>query len=249
MLDKTKLRGADFITSIGLMLFGVWILFQTFKMPMKDTYGGVINVWYVSPALFPLFIGTGIILLAINILIHAIKNGGFQAFKESLQSKKGIHLTEKGYRFLAILVPLLSLVYMNLPRIDFFLSILLFLLFFITVFYFDDFLLLKKLLGFYSIEMGILLLLFLTGMDTILTKAFRYSLDILALGLITALYIFLRIQIRGQNEYTRKLRNAFMISLLTPLILVPTFRFFLRVPLPKEGGIVDLLFILYYAFR
>lgn len=249
MLDKSKLRGADFITSIGLIAFGIWVLFQTFQMPMKDTYGGVINVWYVSPALFPLFIGAGIILLSLNILIHALKTGGLQVFKEFLQSKKGFHLTEKGYRFLAILVPLLSLVYMNLPRIDFFLSILLFLLFFITVFYFDEFNLLKKLLAFYSIEMGVLLLLFLTGIDTILTQAFRYSIDILALVLIVALYLFLKLCIKGQEEYKQKLRHALFISILTPLLLVPSFRFFLRVPLPKEGGIVDILFILYYTIR
>jgi len=149
-MDKSKLRGADFITSLLLIAFGVWILVQAFQMPMKDTYGGVVNVWYVSPALFPLFIGIGIILLAINILVHALKTSGYQVFKEFLLSEKKVHITEKGYRFLAILVPLLSLVYMNLPRIDFFLSILMFLLFFIPVFYFDDFPLLKKLLAFYS---------------------------------------------------------------------------------------------------
>ena len=134
---------------------------------------------------------------------------------------------------------------MNLPRIDFFLSILLFLLFFIPIFYFNDFPLLKKLLAFYSIEMGMLLLLFLTGIDQVLTGSFRYSMDILSLGLILALYLFIRITIRGQEDYRRKLRHALLISVLTPLILVPVFRFFLRVPLPKEGGIVDILFILY----
>jgi len=249
MMDKSKLRGADFITSLLLIAFGVWILVQAFQMPMKDTYGGVVNVWYVSPALFPLFIGIGIILLAINILVHAIKTGGYQVFREFLLSTKRVHITEKGYRFLAILVPLLSLVYMNLPRIDFFLSILLFLLFFITVFYFDDFTLLKKLLAFYSIEMGVLFLLFLTGIDQTLTRSFRYTIDILTLGLIMALYLFIRTCIRGKIDYHRKLRNALLISILTPLFLVPVFRFFLRVPLPKEGGIVDILFILYYAIR
>ena len=249
MMDKSKLRGADFITSLLLIAFGVWILIQAFKMPMKDTYGGVVNVWYVSPALFPLFIGIGIVLLAINILIHAVKTGGYQVFKEFLRSTKRVHVTEKGYRFLAILVPLLSLVYMNLPRIDFFLSILLFLLFFIPVFYFDDFPLLKKLLAFYSIDLGVLILLFLTGVDQILTRSFYYTLDILSLGLIVTLYVFIRLSIRGQEDYRRKLRHALIISILTPLFLVPVFRFFLRVPLPKEGGIVDLLFILYYAIR
>ncbi|MFQ3621821.1 MAG: hypothetical protein SNJ78_12860, partial [Spirochaetales bacterium] len=132
MMDKTKLRGADVVTSFLLFAFGLWVLFQAFQMPMKDTYGGVINVWYVSPALFPIFIGVGILLLSVNILVHAIKEGGIRVAKEYLKTKKTARLSDKGFRFLAILIPLISLVYMNLPRIDFFLSILFFLLFFIS---------------------------------------------------------------------------------------------------------------------
>ena len=30
-------------------------------MPMKDSFGGVMNVWYVSPALLPMIIGFAII--------------------------------------------------------------------------------------------------------------------------------------------------------------------------------------------
>ncbi|GAB4374043.1 MAG: hypothetical protein Kow009_09740 [Spirochaetales bacterium] len=245
----TFLSSLDIITSIGLTLFGIWILYQAFQMPMKDTYGGVTNVWYVSPALMPIFIGSGIILLAINIMIHSIRTGGLTVFKEYLQSKKEFRLSEKGYRFLAILVPLISLVYMNLSRIDFFLSILLFLIFFIPVFYFDDFPLLKKLLAFYSIQMGVLLFLFLSGAATFLNQTFRYAIDILAIGLILAFYFYLRSSIKGREEYSRKLRHALIISILTPLLLVPLFRFFLRVPLPKEGGIVDIMFLIYYAIR
>ncbi len=248
-MEKSKLRGADLITSMLLILFGSWILYNAFHMPMKDTYGGVMNVWYVSPALFPLFIGFGIILLSLNILVHALKNGGFQSLKDSIQNYGRLHLSEKGYRFLGILVPLLSLVYMNLPRIDFFLSIVLFLIFIIPVFYFDDLTLLKKLLTFYSAEMGILLLVFLTGIDKILASVFLYSLDIIALVLSAAFYMYLRKQLGNEAEHRRKLRHALLISFLTPLILVPVFRFFLRVPLPKEGGIVDILFLLYYAIR
>lgn len=55
-MKKKELRKADFITSILLLLFSVWVIMETLKMPMKDTFGGVQNVWYVSPALFPLII-------------------------------------------------------------------------------------------------------------------------------------------------------------------------------------------------
>lgn len=249
MMEKTKLRGADFLTGIILVLFGVFVLIMAFQMPMKDSWGGVMNVWFVSPALFPIFIGGGIVLLAVNILINAVRNGGLQSFLEMVKLKKQGGLSEPGLRFLAILLPLFSLVYMNLPRIDFFISILLFLTFFITVFYLDDMKLLKKLLLVYSIQMGILLVIFVFGIGALLEKISPYIIDVIGLVLFLSLIFIIKRAIRGNPDYGRKFQNALIMSFITPLILVPAFRFFLRVPLPKEGGIVDLMYLVYYALR
>lgn len=248
-MEKTKLRGADLITGVVLIVFGVFVLIMAFQMPMKDSWGGVMNVWFVSPALFPLFIGGGIILLAVNILIHALKNGGLQAVREIIKIKKQGGISEPGIRFLAILLPLFSLVYMNLPRIDFFISILLFLTFFITVFYLDDMVILKKLLIVYGIMMGFLLVIFITGISSFLEKISPYVIDVIGLVLFFSLIFIIKRMIRGNDDYNRKFRHAMIMSVITPLILVPTFRFFLRVPLPKEGGIVDLMYLVYYAVK
>ena len=56
MKDKAGLRKADFWTSILLFALGVAMIGGATTFPMKDSYGGVQNVWYVSPALFPLLV-------------------------------------------------------------------------------------------------------------------------------------------------------------------------------------------------
>jgi hypothetical protein len=248
MMEKPRLRGADVATGVILILFGAWVLWQAFHMPMKDSFGGVMNVWYVSPALLPMIIGVGIIALAASILVHALKEGGAAALRQMVRDF-GARGGEGGIRFLAILVPLLSLVFMNLRRIDFFLCVILFLYFMIAVFYIDDARVLRRSLVFYTAEMVLLLVLFLLRLDRRLNASFAYATDVLALLLFLATVLFIRLQAGGAAEVRRKLRQAMAMTLVTPLVLVPVFRFLLRVPLPYEGGIVNLMSLGVYALR
>jgi hypothetical protein len=57
MMEKDKLRKADIFSGSLVVLLGLFIISQAFGMPMKDSWGGVQNVWFVSPALFPLLVG------------------------------------------------------------------------------------------------------------------------------------------------------------------------------------------------
>lgn len=248
MMEKSKLRGADVVTGLIMILFGIWELSETFRMPMKDSFGGVMNVWYVSPALFPMIIGFAMILLAGVIIRQGIKEGGLAYLKSYFAQRRG-GISESTIRFAAILLPLLSLVFMNLTRIDFFLSLTLFLAFIIPVFYFDDMRLLKRIMAFYAVEMALLLILFVTGLDKALNGAFRYAVDVLALVMLVALILFVRASIKGDAVKGKMLSQSLLMSFVPPLVLVPTFRFFLRVPLPKEGGIMDLMYLVYYMFR
>ncbi|MCB2170659.1 MAG: hypothetical protein KQI78_23605, partial [Deltaproteobacteria bacterium] len=73
MMDKEKLRKADIFSGSIIMLFGLWVISQALQMPMKDSYGGVQNVWYVSPALLPLFVGSMIALFGALLIRIALK--------------------------------------------------------------------------------------------------------------------------------------------------------------------------------
>lgn len=247
-MKKKELRRADFITSVLLLVFSVWIIMETLKMPMKDTFGGVQNVWYVSPALFPLIISIFIMVLGTVLLIHSIKTGGAKYFLDNFSVRyKG--LSEKNIRFIGILLALFSFVYLNIPRIDFFISVTLFLTYFISVFYFDDKDLLKKLTLFYFTGSIIFIILFVFGISKIINSYYEYFIDILALFFYLSYVIYNWINIKSSNIFKKRFIVSLIVSLVVPLILCPAFRYFLLIPLPKEGLIIQMMHNIYYLIK
>jgi len=247
-MKKKELRRADFITSVLLLVFSVWIIMETLKMPMKDTFGGVQNVWYVSPALFPLIISIFIMVLGTVLLIHSIKTGGAKYFLDNFSVRyKG--LSEKNIRFIGILLALFSFVYLNIPRIDFFISITLFLTYFISVFYFDDKDLLKKFTLFYFTGSIIFIILFVFGISKIINSYYEYFIDILALFFYLSYVIYNWINIKSSNIFKKRFIVSLIVSLVVPLILCPAFRYFLLIPLPKEGLIIQMMHNIYYLIK
>ena len=76
-MDREQLRRADFKTGILLIAFCLWFLSITFIfMPFKETYGGVENVWYVSPWIFPAVVLTLLLLLSIILTVNAVLHRG-----------------------------------------------------------------------------------------------------------------------------------------------------------------------------
>jgi len=252
MMDKSKLRGADIITGFLFFLLGIWILFESFKMPLKDSYAGVDSAWFVSPALMPLIIGVAIMLLSITIFMHGMKHGGKEALKIIWASRKGKKLlSDDNIRYASVLLPLIAMVYMNLTMVDFFLTLVLYLGFTISVFYIDDPDFMRSTFYFYTIEMAVLFIIAVGKLDVLLESVFKYLLDIIALFLIVALTVWMQIKLKKvkTDDAKLKFRKAMMMTYIAPLVLVPIFRFLLRVPLPKEGGIVDIMALIYYTLR
>lgn len=252
MMDKSKLRGADIITGVLFFILGIYIIAEALTMPLKDSYAGVESVWYVSPALMPLIIGAAMIFLAVYIIVFAFRHGGVAALKMMMAERKGEKfLSDKNIRYAAVLVPLISMVYLNLTRIDFFITIVLFLVYTITVFHVDDAQIMRKLTFLYTAEMVFFLLLVVSGLDKLLTKLFAYSNDILALIYIATIIIAFSRNIRksGVEIYRKRFAQAMWMTWMTPVVLVPAFRFMLRVPLPFEGIIVNAMSFVYYAIK
>ena len=114
MLEKENLRKADVYSGAIICLFGLWIALQALKMPMKDSWGGVQNVWYVSPGIFPLFIGCIIMLLGGLLCRTALKTIGLKAFAETTRWLSSMALLRflnsvQNLRLYAIAVLLFSL--------------------------------------------------------------------------------------------------------------------------------------------
>jgi hypothetical protein len=251
MLDKEKLRKADVFSGAAVFLFGAWIVSQAFGMPMKDSWGGVMNVWYVSPALLPLFIGSILMLLGLMLLRIGLKAVGFAELKKTLQwfsSRRLLwFLTSDGaMRFFAVAVLFLSLVFLNLPRIDFFISAVLFLSAFITMFYFYDDKLLKRLLALYLLGETGFILYFSLGMDTLVTAFIPFGTDVLALCFLIGYCLVAWKWVRHDPGRRKKYRIALTMAILAPFFIGPIFKYFLMVPMPKEGLVVAMLDYVWY---
>lgn len=248
MMESRKIRQADFVTSIVLIAAAIGILSLTAQMPMRDTYGGVKNVWYVSPGLLPLVVGTGILILSCVLLINSIRTGGAAEFIRSVREwKPGV--SEANQRFLGIILALFSLVYFFIPRIDFVLSIALFLSYFVPAFYYDTPSDLRRLSVLYGAFVAVLLLVFGTGIADSLNGVFEFSTDVVALAMIVAMLIYARHLAGSDTERRGRFRLALIVTLVTPVLLTPIFRFLLYVRLPHEGGIVQLFQVIWYSFR
>ena len=251
MMDKDKLRKADIYSGAAIALFGLWIVLQALKMPMKDSWGGVQNVWYVSPAIFPLLVGCMIMLLGALLCRTALKTVGFKVFRETVRwllSKSLWHFLNSipNLRFYTIAVLFLSFVYLAIPRIDFFLSAFLFLTVFITSFYFDDAVILKKLFFFYLAGIMVLILYFALGLNDPQSKVVPFPADILTICFIVSYSIYAWLLIRSNPMLQKKYRTAMIVAVVSPLVVGMIFKYFLLVPMPSEGLVVAITDYFWY---
>ena len=246
MLEKDKLRKADIFSGSIMFLFGLWIISQALKMPMKDSWGGVQNVWFVSPALFPLFVGTMISVLGVLLIRTAFKEVGPEGLQSVLRWLKSPELmvflrSADQVRFYAMVVLFLNFVFLNTPRIDFFLGSTLFLAVFISMFYFDRPALLKRLFFFYLAGSVICLAYFVLGLPDIFEAIIPYPNDWLTLVFIVAYLLYAWRLVRHDPALRGKYRTCLILSVVSPFVVCPIFKYFLLVPMPTEGLVVALL--------
>ena len=251
MMDKDKMRKADIYSGAAICLFGLWIILQALKMPMKDSWGGVQNVWYVSPAIFPLFVGSMVMLLGALLCRTALKMVGFKTFGKTVRwllSKALLQFLNSipNLRFYTIVVLFLSFVFLTIPRIDFFISAVLFLVVFITSFYFDDAMLLKKLFFFYLAGIIVLILYFVFGLNDPLGRIVPFPADILTICFIVSYSVYAWKLIRRNPMLRKKYRTAMIIAFVSPFIVGTIFKYFLLVLMPSEGLVVAVMDYFWY---
>ncbi len=251
MMETDKLRKADIFSGGLIVLFGLWIISQALKMPMKDSWGGVQNVWFVSPALFPLFVGSMITLLGALLIRTAFKAVGLNGLKETLgwlASHDLAHYLRSAanLRFYAMLVLLFSYVFIAIPRVDFFAGSVLFLMAFISMFYFDDDVLLKKLFFCYLTLAAGLLLFFIFKLPQALEALLPYAGDWLTIVCIGIYGLYTWRTIRGTPLLRKKYRLSLILAVAAPFSIGPVFKYFLLVPMPTEGLIVAVMDAIWY---
>lgn len=246
MMEKDKLRKADIFSGGFIFFFGLWIISQGLKMPMKDSWGGVQNVWFVSPALFPLFVGAMISLLGGLLVRRALIEIGTAELRNVLHFLASPELlkylkTPSAMRFYAMAVLFIAFVFLNIPRIDFLLGSVLFLMAFISMFHFDDDVLLKKLFFFYLAGTFVMLIYFIMGLQMTLEPILPYPSDWLTLVFIIVYAVYAWTLVHHSSLLRKKYRTALILAVIVPFIICPIFKYFLLVPMPKEGLVVAVM--------
>ncbi len=251
MMDKDKLRKADIFSGLLILASGIFIVSQALKMPMKDSWGGVQNVWYVSPAIFPLFVGAMISLLGALLIRTAIKEVGMETIKAVVSfvfSPDCIRFLklDSNVRFYAVTTILLSFVFLFIPRVDFFPGAILFLLVFISMFYLEDIEILKQLIKFYLIQVSVLFLFFVLKLDSYFSSFLSYPGDVLTLLFIPAYAGYAYTVCRHNSVFLKKFKTSILVAVLAPIIIGMIFKYFLLVPMPFEGLVVELMDAVWY---
>lgn len=252
MMEKDKLRKADIFSGSVIVLIGLFIISQAMGMPMKDSWGGVQNVWFVSPALFPLFVGVMLAFLGMVLISTAFKSvgkEGVQSVISFLKSNEFLQFLKHPQivRFYAIVFNLVVFVFLMVPRIDFFPAAAFFLLVSFFMFYFGDHTHLLKIFAFTVITSVLLSLFFFLGLEEKFASMTEFAADWLVLFFIPVLCIVARTSVSKQPELQKKYRVSILIGLVAPLTIGIIFKYFLLVPMPHEGLIVQLLDSIWYA--
>lgn len=266
--DKVTMRKRDFITSLILICTSIGILIGASRMPMKGNYGGVQNAWYVSPALLPLIIGIGLLILSCILLINSIVSKGAKGVIDDVvafASKKNRHTASNSdsvensaklanqisqFRVSIVVLEFFILIFLLIPRVDFLISLIFFLLSVMGMFYLNQATLFRnvaKLLIAWTLILGSIAW---SNLDVLLVQTFEFTLDIIVFVMTVSIYIVLRKEAIKDAEIKKKLRIVLLLSIAVPVIVTAVFRYALLVPLPVEGLFFDRICnSIYYALR
>lgn len=136
MMPPEKLRKADLVTAGVLIVLGLSVVVKALRMPYGGTYGGVNNAWYVSPAMFPLFVGTLLILCSIGVAVHAIREGGHRGFLAFWKERvRGLPRNAAVGRMALVCAWTAVLVFGAMGRINFYVAGFLYLFVFMLLFH------------------------------------------------------------------------------------------------------------------
>jgi len=252
MIEKDKLRKADLFSGTLIVLLGLVIVSQGLQMPMTDSYAGVQNVWYVSPALFPMFVGAMITLLGLLLIktaLFAVGKKGLSEVYAYFRSPEFILFLKDSatIRFYGIVLTLFIFVFMLVPRIDFFIAATIFLLIFFFMFYCGGDEDLPRLISIIVGGSSILGLYLYSGLAAIIDESIPFSADYLVLFSIALLVAHYYKKAKDDQQRYKKFRLSLLIGFSAPFSIGIIFKYFLLVPMPFEGIIVTLLDAIWYA--
>jgi len=248
MDDSIRMRRADFWTSLIFFGIAAGMIGSAMTMPLKDSCAGVQNAWYVSPALLPLLIAGGLLILATTLLCNAIRTGGARAALTSL-GKWAEAGTEATARMLVSIVIIAGYVYGLIPRVDYVIATALFLQVFIAAFYVGRKDVMRLQTTVYLLVAIPAVLADLFGLYPQPGTTPRYALDLAVLLIMAWLGVVTWRRLVPDPIGRRRFAITIAVSITVALLTSVSFKFGLLVPLPAEGPVVRAMETVAIALR
>ncbi|KJZ13296.1 hypothetical protein TW85_13835 [Marinomonas sp. S3726] len=234
------LRRADIKAAIVIIIVSLLMIFESASFPLTDSYAGIQNAWYVSPALFPILIASILLICGVTLLFKGL------AFVRAHKEIPVVRTSQASRWRFVLLVSLISgMVFSWVPLIDFAISSFTFLFLFILAFYSDSPALQHKVLTIWTSVSLILLVLYQTSA---LSEGGRNLLDwgaLLFALLMVGIFRKWSINLDCFTKWKTSVKTAFIVT----LVVCPIFRLGMLVPLPTEGIVIEKMVDAKYLVR
>ena len=239
--SKKRLRGIDCWCGVAVMLFGAFVVVEGFGMPLRDSWGGVQNVWYVSPALSPIFVGAGLVLLGALLCSIGLREAGGAEIRRVLRAALAADtlLSLPVQRFVAAAAIPAAYIYVLIPRVDFCIASLFFLWSYMMLFYLVDTEGFRRLRLVFAAGTALLCAAVIMA-DTLPYQSMPYVGDLLT-AICTAAFILRARSVVSRHGSGAAFWRTMAICVAVTIILAVCFRFFLLVPLPTEGTVIEFM--------
>ena len=132
-MKESNMPRADFITSIILVVFGIFVIWASLAMPRFEDQGGN---FYDAPGVVPFIIGVLVTALSLVMLVRAIKRKGYRF--DSIGSGIGAVLRSEGTLRIGVTIAICVLYGLVLLRLLHFIgATLIFVFAFVMIFEYD----------------------------------------------------------------------------------------------------------------
>ncbi|MFN3685407.1 hypothetical protein [Salinarimonas sp.] len=244
-----RLRKADFWTALLLIALATGMLVEALGYPLEGSFAGVRNVWYVSPALFPLIVAGMLILLSAYLLAVSIASGGARAALADLRVPTLLATARGAADVWIVTAVLFGYIVALVPRIDFPIATATTLFAFVAIYHTGVPRLARRaLVGFVGIVGAIVVFAWL-GPPIGPRTAEAFWRDGAVLAALLVLVAACALAIGPTPKARTRFRQGLGVAILVPLLVSIVFKYGLVVPLPSEGLLVEAMERVRYAFR
>ncbi|TBR42783.1 hypothetical protein CBF23_006290 [Marinomonas agarivorans] len=234
------LRRADIKTAVILIFVAALMIVESLNFPLTDSYAGVQNAWYVSPALFPILIGSLLLLCGAILLLKAV------VFVKSNAEVATAKETKASWWRFALLVSLIAgQIFGWVPLVDFALAAFIFLFLFIFAFHSDNAVFQGRI---FKIWTATSILLILISLFAELSEETRFYVDILVL-VYMAVMVWLARSWAQKSDQLNVWKISWKTALVVTIVICPLFRLGMLVPLPTEGIVIERMVDMKYVVR